>query len=200
MLALQESVAYRSEKQSILSHPVFQVSFFLLPSLFSVSEQCRQTGEAARFADLLGRVRNDSVTEGDYQTLMTRARSDLSAEEISKFDDSLFLVDKKETECVFNNQKLTEVPGAVCCMKCIGSGSQGLIAPSTSASGLQQLLRLKREANLSTGHGLVNGATGIVRKILYDLASQTQGPPSLPSAVVVEFLQYNGPAWDVRQP
>lgn len=137
---------------------------------------------------------------------MSRARSDLSLEEIARFDDALFLVDKKETERVINHDRLDRIAGAVCAIPCVGQGPKGRDAPASDASGLVQLLRIKHEAkvmlvaNLSTRHGLVNGATGVVKKILFDPLSENPGPPGIPAAVVVQFPGYRGPAWDAREP
>ena len=52
-------------------------------------------------------------------------------------------------------------------------------------------------SNLWIEAGLVNGAVGTVRALLYALASK---PPELPSFVVVDFLHYKGPPWDPSNP
>ena len=49
-------------------------------------------------------------------------------------------------------------------------------------------------ANLWVQARLVNGSLGKVIDIVYKSNEQ---PPSLPSFVVVEFLYYKGPLWDI---
>ena len=51
--------------------------------------------------------------------------------------------------------------------------------------------------NLWVQAGLVNGALGVVMKIVY---APGINPPHLPTYVVVEFDKYIGPPWDQTQP
>ena len=52
-------------------------------------------------------------------------------------------------------------------------------------------------ANLWVQAGLVNDSLGKFIDIVYNSNEQ---PPSLPCFVVVEFLYYKGPLWDVLNP
>ena len=56
---------------------------------------------------------------------------------------------------------------------------------------LGQGTTVRLTSNLWTSHGLVNGAEGIVQAVLY---SPDQGPPQLPTAVIVTFKDYRGPS------
>ena len=52
-------------------------------------------------------------------------------------------------------------------------------------------------SNLWVQAGLVNDSLGKVIGIVYNSNEQ---PPNLPSFVVIEFLYYKGPLWDVLNP
>ncbi|XP_059076977.1 ATP-dependent DNA helicase PIF1-like [Cryptomeria japonica] len=52
-------------------------------------------------------------------------------------------------------------------------------------------------ANLWIQVGLVNGAIGLIKKIVYENNTK---PPDLPKYVVVQFNDYNGPPWDIAHP
>lgn len=52
-------------------------------------------------------------------------------------------------------------------------------------------------ANLWIEVGLVNGALGQIKMIVYDAGSK---PPDLPKYVVVLFQHYTGPSWDPTNP
>ena len=65
-------------------------------------------------------------------------------------------------------------------------------------SGLQPVLYLARDArimltmNLWPDVGLCNGATGVVKHIIYQAG---HGPPSLPISVMIQFDKYSGPSF-----
>ncbi|XP_057840724.1 uncharacterized protein LOC131050538 [Cryptomeria japonica] len=52
-------------------------------------------------------------------------------------------------------------------------------------------------ANLWIKVGLVNGAIGLIKQIVYENNTK---PPDLPKYVVVQFNDYNGPPWDIAHP
>ena len=72
--------------------------------------------------------------------------------------------------------------------------------------GLEPILRLAVGAkvmlrqNLWVEAGLTNGSLGTLKGFLFDPNSETSRPPSIPTAVCVEFPSYTGPPWDNRQP
>ncbi|XP_046856300.1 ATP-dependent DNA helicase PIF1-like [Xenia sp. Carnegie-2017] len=82
-------------------------------------------------------------------------------------------------------------------------GEQAKKIPSDDMSGLEPVVFLAKGArvmltmNLWSTVGLCNGATGKVVDIIFHDNHQ---PPDLPIAVIIEFENYRGPAFNVDKP
>lgn len=97
----------------------------------------------------------------------------------------------------FNESELRKSPTPVAALRSINTPPFAISEDASRANGLEPVLLLSKGCrvmlrnNLWTNKGLVNGALGYVRDIVYSLESRP--PNSLPLVVMVEFDSYTGP-------
>ena len=173
-----------------------RTTYQMFHSAVTLTQAMRQNGDNSsqvRFRELL-HLRDGTVTIADWELLMTRCLSRVSAAD--DFRDALRLYPTVEAVAEYNLAKLQSCGQPVAVIKAIHSGPGAAKASSDDASGLEPTIsiahgaRVMLNSNLWVDVGLVNGAMGTVLSICY----QSRGPPDLLLAVMVRFDSYSGPA------
>jgi ATP-dependent DNA helicase PIF1 len=159
----------------------------------------RQSGESEEqkgFRDILLRLREGDSKLDDWKTLIKRFEENLNPIERDRFQDAVFIQTKWTEVDKINIEMLRSLNRPIAKINAVHTGGrEAKRASSDVAKGLEpQLLlakgcRVMLTANLWTKAGLVNGSMGTIQDILFE----EQGPPALPTAVLVIFEKYNGP-------
>jgi len=174
-----------------LGYQTFHHAIFL-------DEVMRQSPDQIIFRNLLLRVRDGESTERDWEILNQRALPNLSQEERIKFTSSPRLYSKKADVDEYNFEKLRCNNNRIVKCKALHSHNRAEKCPAEDAQGLEAEIviaegaRIMLTSNLCLKFGLVNGALGSIKKIVY---SSNQSPPALPSFVLVQFDGYSGPTF-----
>ncbi|CAG8731859.1 2835_t:CDS:2 [Cetraspora pellucida] len=150
------------------------------------------------FRDILLRLRDGETTMDDWKTLTTRFADSPDVDNCLFLDATSLLPRKVDVDEV-NFNKLRSLNCPVAKVRAIHDlgGCEASRADSNMAKGLEACLLLARgarimlRANLWTEVGLVNGSMGTIQEILFE---EGKCPPFLPSAVLVEFDNYNSPS------
>ena len=159
----------------------------------------RQPGtkpKVARFRELLIRLRNGSVTEEDWQLLLTRDPSQVS--NTDDVNDAIRLFCDKDSVAKYNLEKLKSLGKPIARIEALHNNSSAASTKSDDAAGLYPVFflsvgaRIMLTANLWPEVGLCNGAAGTVQHILYQ---EYKDPPDLPIAALVNFDHYDGPSF-----
>jgi len=160
----------------------------------------RQTGEdlvSVRFRDALCRLRCGLSTLDDWNFFMTRRMSNLPPNERADFELAPHIFTTNDEADSFNQKRLSGLQTAVARIQALHTGP-GAQNATFDDVGLESVLylavnaRVMLIANLWTQAGLVNGATGTVRGLVYDFDRQ---PPQIPTSIFVEFDTYTGPSF-----
>lgn len=178
----------------------------LFRKVFKLDVIQRQAGNSEgqrSFRDLLLRMRNGESTQEDWNLLRTRFRTpnNVSPEQ-DPFTNATRLFPTWDKVDGYNFRKLLERAQPIARIKAINSGQGANKADSDEARGLEPELflilgaRVMLTSNIWTSCGLVNGAMGTVRDILYEEGTM---PPSLPVLVMVEMDQYQGPTYNTPE-
>jgi ATP-dependent DNA helicase PIF1 len=161
-----------------------------------VQRQSGESEEQQRFRDILLRLRDGDSSLADWNTLTNRFEENLNRVERDRFLDSIFILTKWVDVDRVNIEMLGKLNRPVAKIKAVHTGSsEAKRANSDVAKGLEAELlvtkgcRVMLTSNLWTKAGLVNGCMGIVQDTLFE----GQGPPALPTAVLIKFEKYNGP-------
>ena len=167
-----------------------------------LDEIMRQQGtdtSAIRFRYALNELRHNTVTRTAWQTLSTRTALNLPPTEVDTFKDALHIYGKKVDVRNRNHNALRDLqtPVKEVLASHIGSGADkvsyedagNLHASLTLCIGAKVML----VENLWTERGLMNGAIGFVRELVWQ---EDQDPSrEAPFAVLVAFRGYTGPSW-----
>ncbi|XP_057866341.2 uncharacterized protein LOC131073844 [Cryptomeria japonica] len=173
-------------------------------TIITLDKIFRQIGEQPTqiaFHELLSDLRNATPTIEDWQLLMSRSSSSLTSVEQSVFLPSKHLFATNEMVSLHNKRMLLSLAKPVALST--AEQMKGLACSNPNDEQLQSniLLCIGQEVMLSTNlwveTGLVNGALGQVREIVYN---DGEHPPQLPLFVVVQFQNYTGPPWDHNNP
>ena len=103
----------------------------------------------------------------------------------------------------YNHEQLTNFENPFAHINARYSSALAKKIPSDDVSGLEPVVflakgtRVMLTINLWSSVGLCNGATGTVVDIIYQNNHQQ---PDLPIAIIVEFENYRGPAFNCNQP
>ena len=122
---------------------------------------------------------------------------------LNEFKDAIRLFYSNEQVANYNFDQLTKLNQPVACINARYSSTFAKNLSPDETSGLDPVRFLANAAkvmltmNLWSQVGLCNGATGIVRHIIYE---NNHHPPDLPVAVIVAFDNYRGPAFIDAQP
>ncbi|KAK3922162.1 ATP-dependent DNA helicase RRM3 [Frankliniella fusca] len=155
---------------------------------------------------VLDEVGRGHCSPQSYELLQRRFSSVVSPSEQRLFRDALHIFSTRKPARMYNLDRLADLGRPVARILAVHNNNTAKEATADDAGGLDAVL------HLSTRAGLVNGALGTVRAIVYADehrtagASQTlhvnataQAPTShcrdaLPLAVLVQFDRYNGPS------
>ena len=172
-------------------------------TVVKLDQPVRQSAEDV-FYSFLQRLRDGEVTERDWESLVEpRSLERLPAEERASFLDTsggtIKLISVKEELREYNKRSLQALRRPVARIVAEHNNTAARQLSSDELMGLQPELSLAIGApvmlrtNAWTEAGLVNGALGTVRAIVYKPDAR---PPDLPTAVIVEFPHYIGPGWN----
>ena len=127
----------------------------------------------------------------------------MSKKEQSRFENSIRIFFTNEEVAAYNKLRLEKLKRPICLIRARNVSSygrkrtyhedhfeQGLINHLTVCEGCTVMLR----CNLFTEAGLVNGAIGIVEKIIFKKCCKP--PDDVPEIILVKFRNYNGPTLD----
>ncbi|XP_028404097.1 uncharacterized protein LOC114526773 [Dendronephthya gigantea] len=159
------------------------------------------TSEQIIFRELLLRLRKGESTIDDWKLLLTRQPSKVT--NIKEFEDATRLFYSNEQVANYNHEQLSKLSHPIARVNARHSSEMAKKISSDDMSGLEPVVFLTKGArvmltmNLWSSVGLCNGATGIVVDIIYHNNHQ---PPDLPIAVIIEFENYRGPAFNVDKP
>ena len=165
-----------------------------------LTESKRQKDDLA-FASLLQRVASGTYTAEDHQLLESRDMDTLSPEEKDSFKaNAIKLCATRAETAKFNLRSLVKIGQPVVKIRSMDSCDEARAADTIQAKNLAKHVTLCNGSlvvlttNLWTDAKLVNGSTGIVRKIVFrDNESPAKG--HRPAFVLVEFKDYIGPAF-----
>ena len=156
----------------------------------------------AQFMDLLPRCKTGDVTCEDYDTLMKRFRSSMTNEDINQFKNAAHLFSTNDQVNKCNHERLQTVidphtnrRAPVTLIKAFNSNSRARRISADHFCGLENSLFLAVGAevvltkNLWINAGLVNGAKGTVRAIVYE---EGKSIGTIPETIFVEFYEFRG--------
>lgn len=192
------------------------MSFAKSVNLTHIFCQAGDDPEQEMFRDMLLRLRSYETTTADYHKFQTRFWSRLSEAEKSRFNNALHLLPQKDQVRELNLLRLSNCGSPVVRCKAKHNCADARKASEEDAEGLEKEIMLAEGAtvmitrNLWTSKGLcsstsncyllniysynlglVNGARGIVQKILYHPSANPQ-QGDLPAVVLVEVDKYSG--------
>ncbi|KAE8739274.1 hypothetical protein FOCC_FOCC015234 [Frankliniella occidentalis] len=130
----------------------------------------------------------------DVKALSKRCVNVIGATESNQFKNSLYITSINESCNKINKIKLLELRKPLACLKAINNSNTAFLSSDDLADGLHNDLVISKGAkimlrkNINISTGLVNGAIGIIRHILYD---HGQRPPTLPICILIEFESVN---------
>ena len=157
-----------------------------------------------RFRRVLSNLRNGCVTPLDHAFLHQRLESNLTANEVAEFHHAPRLVSKHDSEIQINEDLLLKLNKPICTITAAHKPADAENGSPQDAMGLEKNIsiaigaKVMLRSNLYVSAGLTNGSIGTVHGILYN--PQLPGPNSLPTAVCVNFPEYQGNPWNPRHP
>lgn len=187
------------EKEAVGPALFGKLAFGQFTKFVELSQCHRQSGDT-RFRTLLDNVASGSITEDDFNLLMTRRKEILSRTEVESFTDAthIFPLNAQAIQHCDEILRKTNLPVAR-----LVSKNRPDYRPNSSKpleedieEGLLYVLKMQvgsrvmLRTNISVSHGLVNSSVGTVRAIVF---APGELPPLLPQYVLVEFDNYNGP-------
>ena len=182
--------------------------FNLFKHVVILTEIMRQSDRTeAAFRELLLRLRDGISTKDDYALLYTRIY-ELQTDDVKlTFEESTRLFPTKNAVNNCNFDKLVMLnsgldPQYTCRVDAfhlpLKDKNKAQAIKADDFMGLEASLYLARGArvmitqNVWVNKGLVNGATGTLKHLIF---KEGDGPPNLPVAIIVEMdLGYNGPS------
>eukprot|EP00899_Mesostigma_viride_P028654 jgi/Mesvir1/8974/Mv25463-RA.1 len=158
----------------------------------------RQDGDSP-FLQVLLRIRDGDIQMADWEWLKTRQLQTLPAHEQAAFASATRLMAKASDVRDWNMDKIRELGKPIARIRALHNYAIAAQADADDAAGLETEICLAEGAtvmlrsNLWLDHGLVNGAVGVVKAIVYNPGTK---PPDVPAAVLVHFPGYTGPGFN----
>lgn len=150
----------------------------------------RQQGpDQAAFRDALTAVRTMSCTRDMWDLLSTRCRfhASMTEEEIHSFQDAVRIYTTNAQVDDYNFRHMVRLQRPIVAIRATGSGTGWDKSPSKDAGGMELCLpvcvgaRVMLTENACTPWGLVNGAMGIVHRILWKSGADS------PHVILIHF-------------
>ena len=171
--------------------------FKMFRHVILLTQQMRTNPEEQKLQDLIDNIRKGVATIDDWNVCKSRMIGNLSQNDQIRCDEAVYIMYKNDNVDDYNDLKLAKVTDQrTCRINAVHKGDRADEAKATDI-GLHPYLRLCRGArimitsNLWKGKGIVNGALGYVRHIIY---LPNEAPPSLPHCIIVELdAPYKGP-------
>ncbi|XP_052129345.1 uncharacterized protein LOC127750839 [Frankliniella occidentalis] len=142
------------------------------------------------YVEFLKRVSVGRCVEADVLSFRKRCINRLSNDEKQTFKNSLYITSTNERAFELNMSRLKDLNEPIAFLKAQNNNKVAFLSSDDLADGLVNVLYISKNSkvmlrkNLNISRGLVNGAIGIVRHIIYEKNKQ---PPSLPMCVLVQF-------------
>lgn len=155
------------------------------------------------FLTMLSNLSTGNVTNEDYALLTTRFSHIISQRDLLDFEDAIRLFSTKEEVHSFNLEKLSshkdETGAFTPVLRVVAKHNCSTAKKGTSddAEGLQSTLflskgcRIMLRKNLWVTKGLVNGAVGRIKDIIFD--HNADPSKDMPKILMCEFDTYTGP-------
>ena len=184
-----------SSELAIHGHTLYRM-FTTVVILNQILRQNGNDSDDEVFRNLLMHLRNGQVSHSDWQLLMQRTAQHVH--NIHEFEHAVRLFYDKLSVAQYNSEKLQTLNMPIARINAIHSCAAAANAKPDDAGGLYPVVFLAEHsqvmltANLWQEVGLCNGAIGTVYKLLY---TETNIPPNLPIAVLVDFNDYIGPTF-----
>lgn len=150
------------------------------------------------FLDLLSRLPDGEITDDDFNLLSARSPGNNPDWE-DQFKDAIRLFPTNLEVSKFNIQRLLQLQKPIVKIQATHSGKNARNDGSEWAMGLTSSVilcegaRVMLRMNLWAETGLVNGAMGTVKEIIY---KNNEDVGRVPLAVMVQFDEYSGPSFD----
>jgi len=142
------------------------------------------------YINFLERLSEGNCDDDDVRMLSRRNLSRLSQEELAKFSKSIKIANTNDIVSDFNNCELKDSKFPIAKISAKNNCKKAFQSSDDKANSLHNILYLTNEArvmlrqNINVNIGLVNGATGTVKHIVFE---KDIGPPQLPLFVLVQF-------------
>ena len=175
---------------------------------YQLVDQMRQRGDHNEsFRQSLADLAVNTFTESQYfdwkNRMCPKRMKNQDPERWSAFEESaIMLAGRKVDLHQHNEKKLLDLGSPICLSSAINHPPVAKTFDMDKAGGLLNDLHLAKGSrvlltrNLWTESGLVNGADGYVRYIIYgEKTDLTADPPPMPDLLLVEFPGYTGPSY-----
>ena len=159
----------------------------------------QQSPNYVDFQRILNDVRLLSPTEDTFNILQRRMQSKMLPEDVSVFESAIEIHATNSTVETANRDAIAKLLATNAInatdIANIRARDNGVIEGARITSNLPKRLQLFNgqhvmlRKNINVSSGLVNGARGLVKAIIY---TDNEVPPNLPLAVVVQFDHYRG--------
>lgn len=158
----------------------------------------------SKYLDLLAKVSKGKIDENDWRFLLTREYNTQLLNE-DKFKNAVRLYADNNSVIEHNRERLSSLKMPIVPLKATHSNSSHSYLDSDQFGGLSKLIYLSQNSrvmlnsNLWTETGLVNGADGIVKDIIYPRRERFSILNTQPEIVLVDFEKYSGPSFFMDQ-
>ncbi|XP_057861034.1 uncharacterized protein LOC131069551 [Cryptomeria japonica] len=177
------------------------LSFTTVVTLDTIFRQQGASIRQQQFRTVLHNIRNAQALQHDWQFLMCQTNATLTIQQKKDFNSSIHLFATNESARLHNRKMLKELNLPVALSLAKVGKQTNTEYDNNEQLPLEVLLSINQQvmliASLWIEVGLVNGAIGLIKKIVYENNTK---PPDLPKYVVVQFKDYNGPPWDIAHP
>ncbi|XP_059064477.1 ATP-dependent DNA helicase RRM3-like [Cryptomeria japonica] len=195
---VKDRVAYESKRCARILWEEFKT----IVTLRRIFRQDGQSNEQERFRLLLTNIRDANPTIDDWMLLMSRSNGNMSIATNDEFENSVHLFSTNDNVHTHSKRKLYSLKNPIARSIAVKTKTLSSIEGDGNDEFDMELLlrkyaRVMLTSNLWIEAGLVNGALGYIRSIVYRPGS---APPLPPSYVLVDFDGYSGIPFDDRHP